>query len=180
MYCTKVGPMKKFRTKKAMWHQIASDINKIMKVVRTDVQVENRFKTVMKRKKQAVDNNHTTGASRINIPFEEEVSKISALDDSIEPEVLRSSAGGLKLLKPADTHKNIYDLPSTSSDSPEHKRKKKLKCDRGKTIQETLVNIHQEKEEARERRHQEKMALLNELLKNNGVFEPRESGKYIR
>lgn len=44
--------MKKFRTKKAMWHQIASDINKIMKVVRTDVQVENRFKTVMKRKKQ--------------------------------------------------------------------------------------------------------------------------------
>lgn len=167
-YCSKVGPMKKFKTKKAMWGQIAIDLNKIMKVTRTGLQVENRFKTVLKRKKQAVDNNKTTGSSRINIPYEEELAKISAIDDSIEPEVLRSSACGLKLLKVTDTHGDVLDSPSTScSGSAEQKRKKYFKCSgQSKTIQETLMNIHHEKEEARERRHHEKMELLKELLKN--------------
>lgn len=63
-------------------------VNKLMKVIKTDVQGENKFKMVMKREIQAVNNNYTTGASRINIPFEEDLSKISALDGSIEPEVL--------------------------------------------------------------------------------------------
>lgn len=161
--------MKKFRTKKAMWVQIATDLNRILKIVRTDVQVENRFKTVMKRKKQAIDNNQTTGASRINIPYEEELSKISALDDSIEPEVLRSSAGIVKV-KPAEVISNMYDLPSTSRcSSPEKKRRKgnvkSIDNRKNKSIQETLLDIHHEKEEARERRHQEKMELLRELLK---------------
>lgn len=65
----------------------------------TNVQVENKFKTVMKKKKQTVDSNHTIGASKINIPY--------------ESEVLRSSIDELKLLKPTNTLEDIYDLPST-------------------------------------------------------------------
>jgi len=90
-----VGPMKMYKTKKVMWNRIAQDIKEILNIERTSVQCENRYKTVIKRKIKSVDNNSKSGSSRMEIEYEEELKKISAADDSIEPEILR----GVKKIK---------------------------------------------------------------------------------
>lgn len=42
----------------------------------------------MKRKKKAIDNNKSTGRSKMTVPYENELSGIMiGLDDSTEPEV---------------------------------------------------------------------------------------------
>lgn len=41
----------------------------------------------MKRKKDSVDNNRTSGSKRKYVEFQEEISKSIALDDSIEPQI---------------------------------------------------------------------------------------------
>ncbi|KAK9737937.1 hypothetical protein QE152_g10308 [Popillia japonica] len=73
-----------------MWEEIASDIKKILELSYTYIQVENRYKTVLKQKKESIENNSRSGASRLAIPFESELNKITAIDDSIIPEVLIS------------------------------------------------------------------------------------------
>lgn len=57
-----------------------------LQITRDSVQVENRYKTCLKRKKNAVEHNARSGNSRTEVPFEEELSKIAANDNSIEPE----------------------------------------------------------------------------------------------
>ncbi|KAK9745444.1 hypothetical protein QE152_g6959 [Popillia japonica] len=66
-YLSLVGPM---RTKK-MWEKIAKDIEHILQISFSPLQVENR----------------SSGAVRQPVPYESELSKIALLDDSIEPEV---------------------------------------------------------------------------------------------
>ncbi|KAH7959936.1 hypothetical protein HPB49_015214 [Dermacentor silvarum] len=61
----------------------------LLNVVRTGIQCETRFKTIAKRKRNEDRNNHTSGHSRCNVVFEEEFAAIRAIDDSLEPEVLR-------------------------------------------------------------------------------------------
>lgn len=41
----------------------------------------------MKRKKKAIDNNKSTGRSKMTVSYETKLSKILGLDDSIEPEI---------------------------------------------------------------------------------------------
>lgn len=86
-----VGPMKKFKNKKSMWIQLASDIQEELNVDFSYIQVENRYKTIRKRKKTIMDNNRSTGASRLDDEYEEEWKEITNNDDSILPEVLRSA-----------------------------------------------------------------------------------------
>lgn len=76
-----------------MWIRIAEEISKKFCKVRTSVQVENRYKTILRRKKSAVENNSASGSSRQDVPFEEELHKIASTDDSIEPEVVRTATG---------------------------------------------------------------------------------------
>lgn len=75
-----------------MWAQIANDLKEIINAKKTPAQVENRYKTIIKRKKKAIENNHKSGSSRQCIEYEQELLKIAAADDSVEPEVLRSSS----------------------------------------------------------------------------------------
>lgn len=86
-YMASVGPMKRFKKKKNMWEAIALDLQNILNFKKTAVQCENRYKTVMKRKTKAVEKRHRSGESPETIPFQDEIEKINALDDSIEPEV---------------------------------------------------------------------------------------------
>ncbi|VEN53811.1 unnamed protein product [Callosobruchus maculatus] len=51
-YLPLVGPMKKFKTKKNMWLQISKDLSVILNVERSPLQCENRYKTILKRKKR--------------------------------------------------------------------------------------------------------------------------------
>ncbi|XP_077491908.1 uncharacterized protein LOC144102532 [Amblyomma americanum] len=89
LYTPKVGPLMRFRTKRAMYEQIAREIEEVLGTKRTAIQCETRFKTVAKRKKSEEKVNKTSGQAPCRPTFEEEFSAIRAIDDSLEPEVLR-------------------------------------------------------------------------------------------
>ena len=98
----------------------------------SSVQVENRYKTVMKRKKAAVTENRQSGASRTTVPYEDELNKIAAVDDNIEPDVMRSVDDV--------TGKAV---PSTSgTKTPQRKRKRE---DIGDKISAALLKINEER-----------------------------------
>jgi len=86
-----VGPMRKFKNKKNMWEHIAQRANNALNITKTAAQCENRFKTVLKRKRYQENNNKKSGASRQTIQFDDEIRKIASIDDSVIPEVLQSA-----------------------------------------------------------------------------------------
>ncbi|XP_050065651.1 uncharacterized protein LOC126554633 [Aphis gossypii] len=139
-----VGPMRKFKKKMDMWKQIAKDMEEEVGVKFTHVQIENRYKTISKRKKIIVDNNRSTGAARMDDEYENEWKQITNKDDSIIPEVMRST-------KVVVINKKDYTQPKL----------KKIKTDSTQTM---LLKFLKEKEESKERRHQEKMELIRSLL----------------
>ncbi|XP_075155628.1 uncharacterized protein LOC142228983 [Haematobia irritans] len=54
-YLPLIGPLKRFKNKKEMWYKISEDIpNKSAK------QCRERYKTILRRKKSAVENNNTS------------------------------------------------------------------------------------------------------------------------
>ncbi|XP_011702913.1 PREDICTED: uncharacterized protein LOC105458971 isoform X2 [Wasmannia auropunctata] len=119
-YLPVIGPQKKFKTKKAMWLKIAEEISQKFCKIRTSVQVENRYKTILRRKKSAVENNSQSGSSRQDVPFEEEMHKIASTDDSIEPNVVRT-ATGMKRYKNSEG----VSVKISKSSSPGNRKKTK-------------------------------------------------------
>lgn len=170
-YLPNIGPMKTFKTKKHMWNKIVELINQRFHTNKTGVQAENRYKTLLKRKKNAIDNNQRSGAGRQEIPYEDELKKIASMDDSIMPEVI-GTASSIKILKRPGSvdikSPAVNSLPSTSSSTeaalPQNNTEPIRK--RIKTIQETLKEIHEKREEGKERRHQEKLQLIERLFGN--------------
>ncbi|KAK8760845.1 hypothetical protein V5799_027887 [Amblyomma americanum] len=88
-----VGPFKKFKNKKMLFKQVSQDLATVLGCHKTPQQCENRYKTVMRQKKKASDNNNKSGASPCPVPFDDEMRKIQSIDDSLEPEVQRDSFG---------------------------------------------------------------------------------------
>lgn len=62
-----VGPLKKFRTKRAMWEHITNEINKELNIERNYEQVQNRHKTLMRKRKLQVDHNRKCGNTLGNL-----------------------------------------------------------------------------------------------------------------
>ncbi|XP_065305823.1 uncharacterized protein [Dermacentor albipictus] len=123
-YAPYVGPMKKFKCKRAMFEQIARDMFALLNVVRTGVQCESRFKTIAKSKRNEDRNNRTCGHSRCNVVFEEEFASIRAIDDSLEPEVLRGVKKVMYKRLPSAAHATAKDPnleSSIPSNSGEHR-----------------------------------------------------------
>lgn len=151
-YLSQVGPMKKFKKKKNMWEKISEDIINILNIRKTALQCENRYKTILKRKKKVKVHNGRTGETPETDPFEEELNKIAAIDDSLDPEV-KIGVGKLVTIakRPA---------PSTSeADTAASSTKKPKK----QSLSEVLVDIANKKEEGRDRRHKEKLEFLRQL-----------------
>ena len=148
-YLPRVGPMKKYKTKKVMWQTIAEELETVLSVTKTSVQCENRYKTIIKRKRACEKNNSSSGAKRMKINFEQEIQTIRAIDDSLEPEVLQSS------------NKTVMN----SKDGPETFKGNKKK--QGMSLVETLLTIHMEKEAKREQRHEEKLRVLRSILEKD-------------
>lgn len=134
-----VGPCKKFRNKRAMFQHL-SDLMKGEGWNKSAVQVENRFKTAMKQKKNAVTNNKRSGFVRETVPYEEEIDEISRKDDSIIPDYILGIGQSDQL-----------------KSEPQRKRQKQ-------SLPEVLLKINELKEKEKERRHMEKMDLLEKLL----------------
>ncbi|KYQ56417.1 hypothetical protein ALC60_04657 [Trachymyrmex zeteki] len=146
-YLPLIGPMKQFKNKKLMWIQISNDILTQLNIERSAVQCENRYKTILKRKMQSGKSNQQSGAKRTRVEFEEELNKIKAIDDSLEPEILQ---GPGKIIE-----KNKENIPKDCTG----KKKKKM------TVSETLLQIQKEKEEKREKRHNERLEVLRDFIK---------------
>ncbi|KYN13630.1 hypothetical protein ALC57_14178 [Trachymyrmex cornetzi] len=133
----------------------------MLNISKTPLQIENRYKTILKRKKKAVENNSKSGSSRETVPFEEELNKIAHSDDSIEPEVLRSA----KSVKYPKLNKSMLEeisndsalTHSTESSLPKTKKSKSSSGDK-------RMEYWEKKEAAKERRHQEKLNLIRELF----------------
>ncbi|KAH6933177.1 hypothetical protein HPB50_012785 [Hyalomma asiaticum] len=64
-----------------------------MGITRTEEQYCSRFKTVIRRKTSATTHNKKWGNSPSDVPYIEELAKIAALDDSVEPEELKDGYG---------------------------------------------------------------------------------------
>lgn len=85
--------MKKFKNKKGMYEYVGKVVSETFNVTRTGQQCSSRYKTIIKRKTKAKCHNNTSGNSPSDVPFENEIEKIKAQDDSLEPEELRDSYG---------------------------------------------------------------------------------------
>jgi len=118
-----------------------------LNIERSAIQCENRYKTILKRKVQSVKNNQQSGAKRTRVEYEEELNKIKAIDDSLEPEILQ---GPGKIIE-----KNKKNIPK---DYKAKETKKKM------TVSETLLQIQKEKEEKRQKRH-ERLEILRDFMK---------------
>lgn len=136
-----------------MWLSIANEFDD-----KTWKQCEDRYKTVMKRKRAAVNNNNTSGSKRQCTNFDEELEKIAKLDDSIEPAIQISSQAFIQKEHSDQNQKSVRN------------------SDKGiinkKSIQQTLIDIAEQKEKARAIRHKERMEradrienLLKQLIK---------------
>ncbi|XP_054924065.1 uncharacterized protein [Dermacentor andersoni] len=92
-YFPQVGPLKKFRNKKAMFEKIAVELQRRTGTIKSGEQCCTRYKTVLKRKNVAAVENNTSGNSPADVDYEDELEKIRWLDDSLEPEVVRDASG---------------------------------------------------------------------------------------
>lgn len=162
-YLSDIGLMKKFKTNKLMWSQISAYIKKILNISKTPLQIENRYKTVLRRKKKAVEINSKSGSSREEIPFEKELSKIARANDSIESEVLRSarSVKYPKLNVPeTETVEEFCNTNLAKHGIDGSSKTKKFK----QSNEDKRIQLLEKKEAAKEKRHQEKLNLIRELF----------------
>lgn len=105
---------------------------------KTDRQCESRYKTVLKRKKSKKDSSQQTTTKTHNKTTTTEVAEDE--NDTIVVE---------------EEHNNETEVQNQVNNA--------LK--KNKTIQETLLEIATRREEARERRHKEKLEAINRMLK---------------
>nr|CAI5817679.1 unnamed protein product [Callosobruchus analis] len=141
------------------------EIEKTLGILRTPVQCESRFKTIMKRKSLVTTENKKSGNVRMSLQYEAEISKIKGIDDSIEPEILMDITHTTKSMKSNSENLNERSQPSTLKYDPGMKKKKK-------TLIDVMLSIHKEKEENKERRHKEKLALLENYVGNKKIKSP--------
>nr|XP_037270967.1 uncharacterized protein LOC119163129 [Rhipicephalus microplus] len=74
-YFPQIGPFKKFKNRKQAFKQISMDIEAVLGIAKTPEQCENRYKTVIRRRKASSDHNKRSGASPTPVPFDDEVKK---------------------------------------------------------------------------------------------------------
>lgn len=148
--------MKTFRNKKAMWVAISEDIANDLGSHKTADQCQNRFKTIKKRRTERRQQNASSGANPVTVPYDEEFRKIKSIDDSVEPELLRGP--GRVEFKSSATCSLDNTKPEYAKDTPPTKKQKV------NSVCEMMWKIHMHKEEQRERRHKEKLEVLRSLL----------------
>ncbi|XP_036339350.1 uncharacterized protein LOC118748780 [Rhagoletis pomonella] len=135
-YFPDIGPFKQLKTKRDMWMKISAEFDG-----KSWKQCEERYKTIMKRKKAPGKNNSISGAKRQKLQFEE-------LDEICQCGIKKVTA--------------------------------KEKQRKGKSLHETLIEIAARKEEARERRHKERMerAARIESLMEKWMADSKPPGSY--
>ncbi|KAF5306829.1 hypothetical protein FQA39_LY00059 [Lamprigera yunnana] len=151
-------------------------------------QCENRYKTIMKRKKITINHNNRTGESPRTDPYEKELSRIAAIDNSIEP-LVRMGVGKSIIMNSSNKHMEpAMSSCSSGSSTPSCSQSSTPSCSRSSTpscsskgagtrkrsLREVLIDIGKEKE-GRNRRHKEKLDFLRQLTEK--LFEDRTVNK---
>lgn len=75
-YLDMVGPMKRFRHKKAMWQHIADEIFQQLGVQKTPMQCMNRLKTVKRRRTDSRNHNKQSGLQPVAVEYDAELEKM--------------------------------------------------------------------------------------------------------
>lgn len=119
---TEVGPFKKFKNLEMMWEHIATEMSNSYKTVFTAYQCENRLKRVKRDAKEALDNNRTSGRAPRVVKYQDELQKISSIDDSFLPKV-RFGVGIVDIDEPATRKRKSCDSDTTSDDEVEVSKK---------------------------------------------------------
>lgn len=95
-------------TKRKMFQEIAANINKKMNLNLTEIQVSDRYKTLMRSYKQVVDNNKKTGSAKKPQAYENELGELLKDNPNIRPvhtlsssALVESSSEGRSFLTPS-------------------------------------------------------------------------------
>ncbi|CAN8001425.1 unnamed protein product [Ixodes hexagonus] len=174
-YLPMIGPFKTFRNKREMYKKIAKDILQLTGHTRTPEQCENRYKTVLKRRKPLLWHRQAMAVSPRVARYEEELARIRALRDSLDAELLPP-----KLTPPGRTPSRVVarsaadesmaedDDNSMATPSSPRMRRRPVHV---RAFLEMMRDLHQEREKGRQererrrdQRHAEKMQLLRKAL----------------
>ncbi|XP_077549851.1 uncharacterized protein LOC144162970 [Haemaphysalis longicornis] len=161
-YFPQIGPFKKFKNRKQAFQQISRDVEAVLGIKKTPQQCENRYKTVIRRRKAASDNNNQSGASPCPVPFDDDIRKIESIDDSIEPEVQRDASGAVFKNSPESpslVSPNAKTTDKTESQSESADVKPRAGTARLQHMQlffSEVRAIHEQKESLRAARHLKK------------------------
>ncbi|KAL3288972.1 hypothetical protein HHI36_003415 [Cryptolaemus montrouzieri] len=139
---------KKFRTKKCMWEQIANDINSKLQLNKTALQVENRFKTLLRKKDYEVK--YRTAS--LDDDYKEKIKKI-LLERSSKRKFSSNDAlcNTQSIERDNSLQETLEKIHIEKEKAKERRHREKLK----------LLRKH---EAAKERRHHEKLEMMRELI----------------
>ncbi|KAF2895450.1 hypothetical protein ILUMI_10722 [Ignelater luminosus] len=132
-----------------MWEYTNQLLQEETGSIRSASQCENRYKTILKRKKITIENNGKTGEVRQNIEFESELRLMSTNDDNEQPEVMWS--------------RNAVTICKSSKEKKARKSK----------LAEVLSQIHKENEEKKE----QQMFTQRKLLMKRRNFQMKAEWK---
>ncbi|KAH7952989.1 hypothetical protein HPB49_003318 [Dermacentor silvarum] len=153
--------MEKFKDKKSMWAAIAGELSSETGLERTAMQCENRFKTAKKKHNNARKHNRQSGVSPVDVPYAEQMDKLAAVDYTLYPEVLRGVGRVERNTARRPQLTTLRVLPQQRRGATSHALLQSGRRSRNRWV---MWKIHKDREEARERRHQEKLALIRELF----------------
>jgi hypothetical protein len=154
-----VGPMKQFRTKMEMWNNIANTLSRIHGNQKTGQQVADKYKNTLAVKKKVVDTKNLSGSGGgLKIPYEIEIDRINAMDDTIEPEVMIG-------VSPTILKKNNAQ-PTSSKKKPTTTRRNQNE-EFSSPYLDRVERIMGKLEEGKNRRHAERLAFCSKFFGPN-------------
>lgn len=144
-----------------MWEHLANRINGACDTNKTGLQVSKRYQALIQRKKDAVNKNKTSGAVRTRIEYQEELDRIAAKDDSVEPEVLR----GVDFVQYKEVNKENVNAKKPRWDKPTKKGIFDNLSETMLSIEKRRLDREAQKSLHRNERHKLTMELLGSLIK---------------
>ncbi|XP_042142329.1 uncharacterized protein LOC121833256 [Ixodes scapularis] len=161
-----------FRTKRALWQQLADTVVGEFGGVVTADQAENKWKSLERAYKNAKSKNNKSGHSRVHFEYEDELHDILEKEHHISPTVLL--APGRVLEKEGDsaeveTSRGTEAGPSSLAlglAPPSNQRAPAGTPSKRKreTVLGSLLKVFADMEESRKKRHKDRMALLERLV----------------
>ena len=94
-YLKDVGPGRTFRDKKHMYEKICLELKTEHGRTFTAQQAKSRYETLKNNYKTGKQANKQSGNSPVKVPYKDQFEKISFIDNSIYPQVIRNAKGVL-------------------------------------------------------------------------------------